>query len=163
MSTESNKQDCSICLEPALEDTTVTECGHKFHKACLRMVRKPTCPYCRAPLKCDGLTSQDMAKIMVRSNGVPYYENEVGEDEVFIEEILHEGELDDYNNFLLGFLGTHFVVNSRRESSIIINMLEERIESNDLMNVVNEMTTYFEQQGSHIVFGAFIESNYCIG
>ena len=85
MSTESNQQDCSICLEPILEDTTVTKCGHKFHKSCLQKIYKPQCPNCRAPLKCDDLTDQEMNRI--RGNVArPYYENEVGEEEMNINQ-----------------------------------------------------------------------------
>jgi len=43
------KDNCSICLELLLKDTTTTQCGHVFHSSCIEAWHriKPTCPTCR--------------------------------------------------------------------------------------------------------------------
>lgn len=53
-------QTCSICMEDMqqsggattpLPELTELRCGHQFHRFCLDLwlVRKPSCPLCRAP------------------------------------------------------------------------------------------------------------------
>jgi len=45
--------DCSICLKSMYcNDLVKTECGHLFHKDCLKiwLDKKDTCPLCRATI-----------------------------------------------------------------------------------------------------------------
>ena len=47
---------CSICLEDfeESEKTLTLRCNHQFHKTCIDewLVKRSSCPYCRAYLKC---------------------------------------------------------------------------------------------------------------
>jgi hypothetical protein len=49
---ESDTEDCSICLENTKENDTQLICGHIFHNECLRewLNEHTTCPVCRAIL-----------------------------------------------------------------------------------------------------------------
>lgn len=43
--------DCTICYEVLKsEDTTLTRCGHLFHKVCIEkwILERPTCPVCNS-------------------------------------------------------------------------------------------------------------------
>lgn len=51
-STNKNKEECSICVQPFNKrNITVLICGHQFHKSCIRTwltKENNMCPYCRA-------------------------------------------------------------------------------------------------------------------
>lgn len=43
-------ENCSICLEPLIKNVVVTNCNHKYHKKCLKRLKKSNlieCPICR--------------------------------------------------------------------------------------------------------------------
>lgn len=58
---------CSICLENEGKKVLLS-CGHGFHAACLKQVRDPKCPNCRAPIvaDADGLDEEDVRMMKKR-------------------------------------------------------------------------------------------------
>ena len=117
-----NKIERAVCLEILeIDDKATTECGHQFHLDCIKSLRNPTCPYCRSPLNCDKLTSLDLQKIRERYNydnngsfsffqdedvARPYYEDEVGEEEMNINQNTTQRInrlADQLNNLFLEF------------------------------------------------------------
>lgn len=57
---------CSICLEEEGENIVVLGCGHGFHSSCLKQLRNPACPNCRAPLV--GLDDTDVRMMRKRQH-----------------------------------------------------------------------------------------------
>ena len=45
-------EECPVCYEALTTGVFTTECGHKFHRTCMRrwMEKNDTCPMCRDPV-----------------------------------------------------------------------------------------------------------------
>tara|TARA_B110000503_G_scaffold113120_1_gene169752 strand:+ start:143 stop:916 length:774 start_codon:yes stop_codon:yes gene_type:complete len=97
---------CPICTEESIENCITTQCGHKFHKDCLRLWcrqrrEETTCPSCRAPIGriCRELLFTELEKNL-------FHAIKVGEI-VFAKQALAAGINDnwtpkyDNNNMLL--------------------------------------------------------------
>jgi hypothetical protein len=82
---------CPICLED-LKDFQVTQCGHMFHKKCLRAWRREshTCPTCRTG-------NLDLALVMMVSRYLKLGEPVEQNHELFAERLGegHENRRDD--------------------------------------------------------------------
>jgi len=60
---EEPEGSCSICLESEGERVLLS-CGHGFHAECLKQVRDPKCPNCRAPITATGTLDEEDVRMM---------------------------------------------------------------------------------------------------
>ena len=59
--------ECSICCDNVYEiNNSDLECGHIFHIECIKTLRNPTCPCCRANLKSTKITTKDLLNMKER-------------------------------------------------------------------------------------------------
>ena len=59
--------ECSICLQVVdIEDNADLECGHPFHIECVKQMHDTLCPSCRAYMKSDKLSDEDLHRMESR-------------------------------------------------------------------------------------------------
>lgn len=51
--THDEQETCLICQDDLSTKVFVLNCKHKFHRDCLKNLRNPSCPQCRAPITSD--------------------------------------------------------------------------------------------------------------
>ena len=62
---EPSQDPCAICLDELKDKVAKTNCGHTFHKKCLKkaILHCPKCPYCRTKFRMEWLIQQELLQI----------------------------------------------------------------------------------------------------